>query len=828
MPAESSAGCGGDPARVEPARVPVIPDHRLLQLIGRGAYGEVWLGENTFGTRRAIKVIHRDRFDDPRPYERELEGIRRFEPVSRGHEGLVDVLQVGHNTGEGWFYYVMELADDANTVLPKVPGHENSQSSLVIRHSESYVPHTLGEELRRQGRLPVSECARLGLRLVEALAHLHDHGLVHRDVKPSNVVFVGGVPKLADIGLVTRLGEPSSLVGTEGYIAPEGPGTAQADLYSLGKVLYELATGKDRRGFPDPPTDLGRQSEYAEFAEFNQIIVKACEPDPQRRYPSAAEMRRELLLLLAGKSLRHLRALERRLARFRLGAVVAGLVLAVLTGGWWFQRRQTHQVRILAEESRQRLVRLNMVQGLQLLESGDHLNALVWFAHALQSARGRSEEMIHRSRIGLTRRLSPTLVQAGFHGQPINHATFSPAGDRLLTTSDDGTACVWDLARGAVLARFTDHGAPVQHGSFSPRGGKVVTAGDDRAARVWDAATGRALCPPLVHTGTVLFAWFNPNGRQIVTASADGTAKVWDANTGLPAVPPLRHEAPVNFAAFSPDGTLMVTAGADRTARLWETATGRLTRPPLKHAAEVTVAAFRPDGQRLVTGGRDGAQVWSVETGEEVFPPLKTEGKVRWVAFSRDGRLLLTASGEHSTSGEARVWNAQTGQPRTPPLRHASHVSHAAFSPDGRWVVTASSDQTCRLWNAETGAPLAPFLRHELPVWFAEFSPDGRHLLVAGREPVWRLWRLPPETINPTYYPAPASQQRAFSAAAWRAATNWMRGPHAASLPRTNSAVAISPEGRRLLTVNGAGIARVWDIETGQPLSAPMRHRREV
>jgi WD40 repeat protein len=827
--------------------VPVIPDHRLLQRIGRGAYGEVWLGENAFGTRRAIKVVYRDRFGDARPYERELNGIREYEPISRGHEGLVDILQVGHNATAGWFYYVMELADDAdveprgnaeqpaNNAQSGAPGAEFSAgtpdgiSSDKLPVPPGYVPRTLGLELRRRGRLPVAECARLGLRLAEALAYLHGQGLAHRDIKPSNVVFVDGAPKLADPGLAARLGEPGSLVGTEGYIAPEGPGTPPADLYSLGKVLYELATGKDRRGFPDPPTDLGRPPEQAEFTEFNQVIVRACEPDPARRYPNAGELRRELLLLLAGKSLRHLRALERRVARFRRAAAVAGVVLAVLAGGWWFQHRQTQQVRVLAEESRQRLVRLNRVQGLQLLEDGDHLNALVWSAEALKLARGRSEEMIERYRIGITRRLSPTLVQAGRHEQALNHAAFSPEGRRLLTTSDDGTACVWDLAGGAALARFTDHHAPVQHGAFSPDGSRVVTAGDDHAARVWDAATGRALCPRLVHTGAVFFAWFSPDGQRIVTASADGTAKLWDAQTGAPAAPPLGHEAAVSFAAFSPDGSLVVTASADHTARLWASATGRPVGPPLRHTHEVTAAAFSPDGRRVATGGREPTvRIWDVATGKEALPPLKVDGKPRWVCFSRDGRRLLTVAGEHSLNGEARVWNALTGDPLTPPLRHASHVSHAAFSPDGRWVVTASADQTCRIWNAENGAPLAPYLRGELPFWFAEFSPDGDHLVVAGREPVWRLWRLPPETIRPTFHPAPAHLLRAFNSKTWPAATNWMQSPPAASLVRTNTPTAISPDGRRMLTVNGSGIAQVWDLRSGQPVSAPMRHQRDV
>src|SRR5213593_3350421 len=91
-----------------------IPDHELLRPIGHGSYGEVWLARNVMGTYRAVKVVYRDTFDSARPFEREFSGIQKFEPVSRLHDGLVDILQVGRNDAAGYFYYVMEVADDAN------------------------------------------------------------------------------------------------------------------------------------------------------------------------------------------------------------------------------------------------------------------------------------------------------------------------------------------------------------------------------------------------------------------------------------------------------------------------------------------------------------------------------------------------------------------------------------------------------------------------------------------------------------------------------------------------------------------------------------------
>ena len=142
---------------------------------------------------------------------------------------------------EAFFYYIMELADDC----------ENGQHI----DAEHYRPKTLKSELEQRKRLPAGECVKIGLSLTEALRALHGKLLAHRDIKPANIIFVNGAPKLADIGLVAVSGQ-RSFVGTEGYVPPEGPGTPQADIYSLGMVLYEISMGKDRLDFPAVSTSL--------------------------------------------------------------------------------------------------------------------------------------------------------------------------------------------------------------------------------------------------------------------------------------------------------------------------------------------------------------------------------------------------------------------------------------------------------------------------------------------------------------------------------------------------------------------------------------------
>jgi len=266
------------------AQVPIIPDHELLRVIGRGAYGEIWLARTVTGALRAVKIVYRSTFESERAFLREFEGMSAFEPISRGHAGFIDILHVGR-TNE-YLYYSMELAYD----------HLSGRDIDVI----NYEQRTLKSDLGRQKRLSADESIHLGVSLTEALEALHARGLSHRDIKPSNIIFTEGVPKLADIGLVAASGQ-QSFVGTEGYVPPEGPGTPQADIYSLGKLLYETCTGKDRLDFPEIDSQLSQRPDREQLLQLNNVLVKACANDPKKRYESAADMHRDLATLERGE-----------------------------------------------------------------------------------------------------------------------------------------------------------------------------------------------------------------------------------------------------------------------------------------------------------------------------------------------------------------------------------------------------------------------------------------------------------------------------------------------------------------------------------------------
>jgi CHASE2 domain-containing sensor protein len=184
-----------------------ITDYELIDPpFGQGAYGKVWLARNAIGQWQALKVIYLAKFgSDPVPYEREFNGIKRYKPISDKHPGLLRVDFVSTRKQSGYFYYVMELGDALE------PGWEQMPTT--------YKPRDLASVLSRAPahRLPVLECVEIGLGLAEALDFLHRQELTHRDIKPQNIIFVNGRPKLADVGLTAVLMLPDQVktwVGT--------------------------------------------------------------------------------------------------------------------------------------------------------------------------------------------------------------------------------------------------------------------------------------------------------------------------------------------------------------------------------------------------------------------------------------------------------------------------------------------------------------------------------------------------------------------------------------------------------------------------------------
>lgn len=299
---------------------PSVPDHEILRKIGTGAYGEVWLARSVTGAYRAVKVMWREDFADEQVFIREFDGVLTYEPIARGIPGLVHILHIGQHGGPfPYYFYVMELADDAYTGTHTDPA--------------SYIPRTLFSDMQQYGNrpMPLDYVLEVGCQLSHALAGLHAQELAHRDVKPTNVIFINGRVKLADAGLVAHSNQ-RTMVGTEGYIPPEGPGTPRADVYALAKVLYEMSTGMDRLNFPSLPRELPEGATHRRWIEFNKIICAAASPQINRdTIVNAKQLAEQLELLRDDATIRRKR--NRSLRRFATRTGITALVLGGIGTG---------------------------------------------------------------------------------------------------------------------------------------------------------------------------------------------------------------------------------------------------------------------------------------------------------------------------------------------------------------------------------------------------------------------------------------------------------------------------------------------------------------
>ena len=277
------------PVRKTPAKeLPEVPGYQVFDPpFGEGAYGRVWVVKSATGQWRALKAVYLSKFENNTdPFDREFNGITRFKPISNQYPGLLRVDMVSRKRPD-YFYYVMELGDALK------PGWEGDPSSYRPRDLMS-----VRAQMPRK-RLPIAECLRIGIALSDALEFLHNQGLTHRDIKPQNIIFVNGHPKLADVGLTAEIRPPEAehtFVGTPGYMPPppERPGTVQADIYALGMVLYVVSTGRAPTFFPEIATTLVQKTDSTDFLPLNAVILKACDPDRTKRYQTAAEMNQAL------------------------------------------------------------------------------------------------------------------------------------------------------------------------------------------------------------------------------------------------------------------------------------------------------------------------------------------------------------------------------------------------------------------------------------------------------------------------------------------------------------------------------------------------------
>ncbi len=631
------------------------------KLLGRGGMGMVLHAFDTHLQRHvAIKVLDPQLADDITARQRFCREARSAASIT--HENVVTIYHVEKEETSGLPFLVMQV----------VAGE------------------SLHDRLERQGPLPVGDIVRIGLQTAVGLAAAHEKGLVHRDIKPANILLEANTDrvKLTDFGLAraaedVRLTQTGFVTGTPLYMSPEqARGAAvdhRADLYSLGAVLYQMATG-DPPFEGDSPLALLRRVEQEDpipVCDANpaipeslaRIIERLLAKDPNDRYQSAAEVA-ELLA-------HHLAQTQ------TVPSPTAGLPRVRQRTGPLRRRRTPSERRWRASA----LAAWSLLAGLTL-----GLAATEWTGrtHLVTS-------LLHSSSPGEFDdgdAPEPRLVLKGNAG-PIWSASFAPDGATLAMGIDDGTVKVWFTDGKGIKTTINAHKSPIWRLAFDRTGQHLATASDDNTAKIWDTATW-TVEHTLKHDTAVRTVAFAPNGRDVVTASRKGAVRVWNLDTGKERFEMPGHDGVIYGLTYSPDGTVIASSGGDKVIRLWYATTGHEKITLRGHDGGVYAIAFSPDSKTIASGGWDKTvRLWDVASGNN-FATLSGHTQDVWsVAFAPDGATLVSSSEDHT----AKVWDVATRSLLATMRGSTGSLYTITFAPDGHTFAAGGRDGMVRLWS---------------------------------------------------------------------------------------------------------------------------------
>jgi WD40 repeat protein/serine/threonine protein kinase len=765
------------PGPPEPPRIRYFGDYEIESELARGGMGVVFRARQISLNRAvALKMILAGQLAneaDVKRFYTEAEAAANLD-----HPGIVPIFEVGQH--EGQHYFSMGFVKGQN-LAQKLADHP----------------------------LPPREAAALMVALADAVQYAHDQGVIHRDLKPGNILLdAQGRPRVTDFGLAKKLQGDSGLtatgqvMGTPSYMPPEqATGTREvdhrSDVYSLGAVLYCMLTGRPPfqaagaldtlvhvlEHDPVPPGQLNPEVPR----DLETIVLKALQKEPGKRYQSAKDLGADLDRCLRGEPIlarpvspgeKLAKWARRRPGIAGLSAAVVLISLVGLSGILWQWRRAE---RNFAEaEASRKIAQKNL----------DYATTQRTIAELKTAeAQARAEDLERQNYVWLIA-----------IGQRETQAHNIALSDRLLGRSPPRLrGWEWRYATAsnhAELATIRQPGRdPVRRGVPSPDGRRFACSSENRA---WVCdARGKERVALAGHSEPIYSIAWSPDGRTIATGATDREIRLWDAETGAQLGVLRGHGIWVTTLAFSPDGKKLVSgAGADalvpgrrHEVRLWDLAGLREIRTLLNGpGGGVQSVAFAPDGRRVAAGTiGGGAHVWDIADGKQIreFVPSPHQGTIFAVAFDPGGRTLAAGS----AAGVITLWDIASNALVRSFTGHNDNVLAVRFSRDGSRIASGGRDTTIRLWDVSDGGLKATLEGHVQRVDQVEFDRTQTRLFSSSTDGTINVWDATVATHPVTIW----------------GHTGW-----------TNT-LSFHPDGKTLASGGWGGIF-IWDAASGRRL----------
>jgi eukaryotic-like serine/threonine-protein kinase len=791
----------------------VIGPYKLMELIGEGGMGVVYVAEQTQPVRRkvALKVI--------KPGMDTKQVVARFEAerqalATMDHPNISKVHD-GGTTDSGRPYFVMELVRG----LP------------ITEYCD-------GE------RLSIRERLELFVLVCRAVQHAHQKGIIHRDLKPSNILVTlhdgVPVPKIIDFGVAKATGQSltektvytafTQLVGTPLYMSPEQVELSgldidtRSDIYSLGVLLYELLTGttpfdsealrqaafdemrriirEDEPQKPSTrlsslgemltPTSMKRSSDPRHLnrsvhGELDWIVMRALEKDRKRRYETANDFAADVMRYLTDQpveacppsaSYRFRKFARRNRSSLATVALVALALVAGTAVSIW-QAVLATNAEARADSQRDRAERSVTEAVRQRDEAQRQKLAVV-----------AREASLRRYLYSADMKLAGQAWSDAWNNHDLDQvrrllARYEPDANR-----EDVRSFAWYYLKGlcgqSPRSTLVGHEGKVYHLAISPDGTVLASASQDGTAKLWNVGTAQLRHTLRGHAGEVNCVAFAPDGKELATASDDRTVRFWDPVSGREhsALALLGFDVPVHRVQYSADGKLIVTGELSErsdapAATLWDVSSRQMRVRMEGHFP----LALSPDTKTLATTSRDNeVRLWDVASGQQRAFLRGHAGTMLTGAFSPDGRTL--AAGTHD--GAVDLWDFNGLQTVIHHWRASVHG--VAYSPDGKLLAAGDEYGAVYLWETSGGRLNTVVGGHVLRVRSVRFTPDGRTLASASDDRTVKLWDIP--------------------------ATDRAKQP--LDQPEPFTALSFSADSELLATSIGTKHSMLWTVRTGE------------